>query len=102
MNDNRLYFRAAMIFVACACTAFAALVTLIVGFGRIGAGHGDATTWYVGLVIACVAWLLLFLSCVVGQLGYRRSANPLPPIWLVVDWIIFIVASAIAIWGYQG
>jgi hypothetical protein len=102
MHAHRLYFLSIMLFLACAGTAFAALITLLIGLSRMGFGHGEATTWYVGLVIACVAWLLLFFSCAFGVLGYRRSSNRWPPVWLVIDWMILIAATAVGVWGNQG
>jgi hypothetical protein len=100
--QRRLILSVRKALFSCVGTAFAAMLTLIVGLGQIGAGHGEPTIWYAGLVIACAAWLLLLFSCAFGVWAHRRSPNRWPPIWLVLDWMNLIAATGVAVWGFQG
>lgn len=78
-----------ILFVASLSLCPVAFFTLVAGIGAIGAGHGAATIWLIGLTLAGIAWTALLASCVAGLISFRRSERAMRSLWLPFALVAF-------------
>ena len=76
------------------------IAVLLIGIVRGGAGHGDWTVFYVGLVLWFVAWAALGISMVADVIAWAKTRKLSP--WFVPASLLFLFVSLAGLWGLQG
>ncbi len=85
------------LFIGSLALALVTSATLYVGLGRLGAGHGDSTIWYVGLWLWGLAWCILLGSCITAVQSWRSSGQFA---WWVIPASILLATLGLLGLGY--
>ena len=99
-QQDRLRYLSLASFITSLIGGVVTLSLLFVGIGMGGAGHGDWTIWYVGLLMWAISWLVMLVSCVAGIASWARSGRP--AWWVIPAGLIVWAVGALGLWGLQG
>lgn len=97
-TSHQLYSLGLRLFLVSISLSFASILILFAGIGQLGAGHGSAALWYIGLFIAAVTWLTLAMSCAAGLIGLKRDPYLRMPAWLLLSALILLASIALGAW----